>query len=315
MFKTHFNIEETISIDASIDVVWENIVFFHKQAIWSPWLIVEPTCTRETTENDGEVWAIDSWEWEVIWSGERENLEIIPRKILRQEIRFQKPFTSVWEVYFQLSENNGKVDVLWWMNGNLPIFLFFLKNMTILFIQKDYSRGLNMLKVLCETWKLETTTTDSWTSDLAKMYYIGRRKTLHISEMWPGMKEDFWKVMQCISRNEIIPEKYISFYPEVDMKKGIFSYIAAVSVSQADYKKVSLDAWIVKGSYKPSKIYIATHAWSYSFLPNTWTAVHMYIRHYKYKINKRNAPFEEYHNNPSETPESDLITTVNVPIK
>jgi len=104
MFGVSYTVERTKVIDAPKEKVWENIILFSKQKIWSPWVIMEPECNTKILGEDGTVGAIDTWNGDVIGAGERENLEIQKESFLRQEIRFTKPFKSKAEVYFSLQE-------------------------------------------------------------------------------------------------------------------------------------------------------------------------------------------------------------------
>jgi hypothetical protein len=66
MFKTNYNVEESIVIKSSMKKVWENISLFGKRKTWSPWLILDNKCKSKTEGKDGVVGTIDSWESPVL---------------------------------------------------------------------------------------------------------------------------------------------------------------------------------------------------------------------------------------------------------
>jgi len=44
MFKISYNIEESIIINAPINTVWNNVIYFKNSQKWSPWLILDKDC-------------------------------------------------------------------------------------------------------------------------------------------------------------------------------------------------------------------------------------------------------------------------------
>jgi hypothetical protein len=62
MLQTSYNIEESIIIKSSTKKVWENILYFKNQFVWSPWLILDKKCNTTIEGNDGEVGSYYTWE-------------------------------------------------------------------------------------------------------------------------------------------------------------------------------------------------------------------------------------------------------------
>lgn len=311
-----YTIERSIVIDASRADIWDNIVHFEKQALWSPWFVIESSAQRTINGKDGEEGTFERWEWKIIWTWERENLEIIEEDYLNQDLRFEKPFKSRSRCYFTLQKHGeDRTEVIWGMRWKLPWFMLPMKSMMKMFVSQDYDRGLRMLKVLCETWELHTYIEDSGIEEVPEVYVLGRDHTASAQDIWALMQEDF-RVLEDYAKNHSINILSArAYYPKVDMKKGIFTFQTAIEILKEDYESITeLPEGSTKKLYPAIKAYSLKHFWSYDFLPNTWTGVFMYLRALKLKQNKKIPPFEVYINDPTELPEKDLITDVSVPI-
>jgi hypothetical protein len=62
MFKTHYKVEESIVIKASMKKVWDNISLYKNQIIWSPREILDNKCKTKIDGKDGTVGAVYKWE-------------------------------------------------------------------------------------------------------------------------------------------------------------------------------------------------------------------------------------------------------------
>lgn len=310
-------VERSITIHCPRAKVWKEIVSFDRQALWSPWIIIESSCARSIEWEDGQEWTIDRWDWEIIWSWERENLEIIEEDYLNQELRFKRPFKSTARCYFTLQKCGPDcTEVIWGMKGKLPWFSFFMKSMMQRFISADYDRGLKMLKVLCETGKLETSIEDRGISEVWETYFLSRDHVAHMDEVWPIMHDDFTRLAAFCKNEDINILSVRSYYPKVDFKNSIFTFRSVIEISKEDYEHLeTLPKEIVKWYYPAVRVYSLRHKGSYDFLANTWTGVFMYLRTRKMKSNKQVPPFELYINAPLNTEAKDLLTDVSAPIK
>ncbi|MDA9129239.1 SRPBCC family protein [Candidatus Gracilibacteria bacterium] len=313
----HIIIKKSIVIQASKKVVWDNIVNFERQALWSPWLIIESDCTRTLAGPDGELGTIDRWEGSIIGTGERENTKIVQGEYIEQDLRFEKPWKSKAHTFLKIQQKSEEeFEVTWTLETKLPFFLFFMKSMFRRMIGEDYERGLKMLKVLSETGKLETSTQDMGIQEQTEVYWVGREHQAHMSEIAELMTGDFNAVFEFLTQQNIAPEEFRSYYPKIDMKNGIFHFLTVITLQQEDWDTLeNLPEGIKKGTYQATKNYSLRHHGSYDFLPNTWTGVFMYLRAKKLKLNKAIPPCEVYINDPMNTPAEQLLTDVSVPIR
>ena len=318
MFKTNYNIEEYIIIKYSLKKVWENVTLFEKRKTWSPWLILDNKCRRTTEWKDGEVGTIDTWESISLWEGEMEINEIIKNEYIKYDMRFKKPFKSSASTYFKIDKTNKKweLKVTWWMNGSLPLFLFWMKDTVKLFITKDFDRGLAMLKVFSETGKLETSTQVKLIQETKWFYWIWIEKTKPLSKIGETMMKDFTTIGELLEKKEIKGKKMLAFYPKVDMKTNIFTFISSVQISEKDYNSLELPKKFLKWEFKQSDCLKVVHKWSYNFLSNSLTALYMNLKAFKRKPSKQQSSFEIYTKNFKDwIEEKSLVTDIYLPLK
>ena len=310
-------IERSIIIKATQEAIWSNIVLFERQALWSPWLIIEPSCKRTLTGEDGKVWTIDRWEWKIIGSWERENTKIITGEFLDQSLHFEKPWKSTARTFMVLQkQGKDEFQVTWGIQTQLPFYLFFMKNTLTTMISKDYDRGLKMLKTLSETEKLQTSIEEVGTGEEPQVYWIGRAHTCSVSEVSQMMIWDFEALWKFAGEKWFKVNAFRSYYPKVDMKTETFTFQSVFVIEKDIWEGFdTLPDDIIKWSYKAVQTFTLRHHGSYKFLDNTWIWVFMYLRAKKRKQNKKVPPYETYINDPMNTPVHELITDVSVPIK
>jgi hypothetical protein len=148
MPKTH--VSRSIEIASSPEEVFAYLEDFKKWPQWSPWLILEPDCTLDFSD-DGSTY---TWEGNLIGSGEIERSTLHSPVSMTCELRTAKPWKSNSTVGFSVKKSENGSLVSWTMDGSVPLPLFWMKPMIQGLVGMDYVRGLHMLKDLCETGKV-----------------------------------------------------------------------------------------------------------------------------------------------------------------
>ncbi len=149
-----FNYEKTITIDAPIDRVWENVNSLGDLEKWSPWAAYDPNMKKEITGTDGTIGAKNTWDSQVenVGAGSQEIVEIKAPTLFKTKLVFTKPFENEADGFVKLSPNGNKTDVSWSFESEMKypfnimkIFMNMEKS-----IGKDFSLGLSKLKKICE---------------------------------------------------------------------------------------------------------------------------------------------------------------------
>ena len=205
-------IERSVMIDASKDVVFENILFFKNTEKWSPWNDYDPDMKSEIEGTDGTIGAIYKWEGnEDVGKGKQEITKIEEFKLVETKLTFIEPFESESTSYLKMSEENDSVKVTWGMyeEPKFPANLFYLFMNMDEMIGEDFDKGLERLKKLAEEEGAEQ----------AKMYrgysvnvvdfpgrtYLAVRDTLTMDNASAFFGKSFGEMMSALQSTGLAP--------------------------------------------------------------------------------------------------------------
>ncbi len=87
-----YTVTKSIEINASLQTVWENVLFFEKSQKWSSWAILESDAEFSFPKKDWIVWAKYSWNGKILWSGNQIITEISDKKRDKKWNTFFKTF-------------------------------------------------------------------------------------------------------------------------------------------------------------------------------------------------------------------------------
>ncbi len=306
-----FNVTKSIVVNAPYENVRPLIEDFNYWNSWSPWVVLEPEC-KVTVEGDvNQPGHSMRWDGELIGAGQNIIRESSPERI-DYNLEFFKPWKSKADVSFVLEPSDGQTKVTWTMDSSMPFFLFFMIKSIKTFVGMDYERGLKMIKAIAEEGSLDCETINSDTMDYKGFSYRGIQRTVAISDMPETMSKDFEKIVNdIVIQGNKAAEHWICVYPKFDLKKGVATYIAAVSDENLD--DLELDSHYVSGSVPSGKALEIKHNGSYEFLGNAWAMGMMNMQ--SKKLKGKDYPFEQYWNSPTEVKPNELKTSVFFPLK
>jgi uncharacterized protein YndB with AHSA1/START domain len=150
MLSIPFTVQRSIVISKPADSVFASVSDFSTWPSWSPWLSQEPDCPAEIEGAPGKPGHTQSWDGKKIGSGRMELTEVVPGRRLDYDLFFIKPWKSRSKAAFAFEKEGQATRVTWFMEGTLPLFLFFMKKKMTAMVGSDYERGLVMLKELLE---------------------------------------------------------------------------------------------------------------------------------------------------------------------
>lgn len=305
------DIQKSTLINAPIEQVRQLVSDFSQWNSWSPWIVLEPTCSVSVTGTPNSSGHTMSWEGDIIGSGQNV-LTAADGTLFEYDLAFFKPWKSKAKVSFLIEESADKTKVTWAMNSSLPFFLFFMLKSMKNWIGMDYERGLKMLKAQAETGQINATTTNAGIDEYKGFSYIGIQRTVAVTDMADAMAQDFKKIVDdIVIKANKGAQHWVCIYQKFDMKKMQATYIAAVS--DEDISLAELDDNYVKGEISNSKALEIKHHGAYDFLGNGWSMGMMYMQ--AKKLKGGNPPFEQYWNSPLEEKPEDLKTSIYFPLK
>ncbi|WP_339749626.1 GyrI-like domain-containing protein [uncultured Rubinisphaera sp.] len=307
-----FQVQRSLWINASPDIIYENIVDYRTWTTWSPWLPAQPDAEVTVSENSSSLGSKYSWKGEVVGEGEIEHRNLQPPELIEDEIRFRKPFPSTSQVTFELKPERKGTLVTWGMIGALPWFLFWMKSMMQDFISMDYDRGLKMLKEWIETGEVLSKTNVMGVQKVGPLRMAGVRKVSTLDDISQSMQSAFQEAEEKFSQHNIPRDgDGISVYHSFNCKTRTFDYTAGFIIEDSSIDiPLSLKTWAIP----EMNAYRVDHIGSYQHLGNAWSAAHQNARYKKLKQSKVGT-YELYKNNTHEIEPKDLVTEIYLPLK
>ena len=150
-----FNYEKSITVNAPIEVVWENVNSLADLDKWSPWNDLDPGMKKELTGTDGTVGAMQSWDSDVkaVGKGSQTISKIVAPELFETRLKFYNPYESEAKGYISLTaEGPESTRVTWGFESEMP-YPFNLMKFTMDMektMGNDWDRGLTKLKNICE---------------------------------------------------------------------------------------------------------------------------------------------------------------------
>ena len=306
MPKTH--IEKSITIAADAEKVKSIITDFSHWKHWSPWLILEPEC-QVTVSANGKM---QEWDGKRIGAG---NMKIITEgdSVINYDLTFLKPWKSKAKVDFIIEELGQDTKLTWTMDGSLPFFMFWMKNMMERLVGMDYDRGLLMLKDYIENGSVDVKLEFLGESNYAGCSYVGIKNECTIDNVGEVMEKDFQKLNGFAKDNsEILTKEFFTIYHKYDFNKNKIAYTSGVGVK--DVQK-DLPSGLFNGNLPAARVHTVRHIGPYELLGNAWSAIMAMDRAKEFKKDKKIPPIEFYRNNPMDTEPKDLISDICMAVK
>lgn len=120
---TKMESQRSITINASKELVWQNICSLEKQNEWGPWREQDPNMKVVYSGTDCSIGAHSAWTSEVkdVGSGEQEITKLETMKRVETKIHFIEPFESEAESFTTMEENpSGGIIVHWGFSSTMP---------------------------------------------------------------------------------------------------------------------------------------------------------------------------------------------------
>tara|TARA_B110000495_G_C23003125_1_gene592226 strand:- start:416 stop:982 length:567 start_codon:yes stop_codon:yes gene_type:complete len=187
-----------------------------------------------------------------------------------------------------------------------------MKKMMAAFIGMDYQRGLTMLKDHLETGVVPSKLCFRGGEAFPGFKYIAIRTTSSLDAMGESMVADLTKLSNWFESSNTEPSgKPFSIYHKFNRVKGVVKYTVGIPVA-GDASDLPSD--FISGEMPSHQSYAIGHVGPYRHLGNAWSAGMMRSRNKVFKQSKKLHPFEVYDNDPNETAEDALETSIYFPI-
>ncbi|EZH75966.1 polyketide cyclase [Aquimarina atlantica] len=146
--------EKSVSIDAPIEVVWENVNSLADLDKWNPWNDYDPNMKKEFTGTDGTIGATTSWDSDVkeVGKGSQTIAKIEKPSLFETDLKFYEPYESEAKGYIKVQNEGNTTKVTWGFQSEMPYPFNLMNLFTDMeeMMGKDWNKGLTTLKNICE---------------------------------------------------------------------------------------------------------------------------------------------------------------------
>jgi effector-binding domain-containing protein len=312
MLKISYEIQKNIIINKSHSEISSFLSDFRKSKLWNPWLVLDDEGVTDDKNLPNQVGHQQHWKGPIIGEG-IQTLTAISDHRVDIELRFIKPFKTISPTYYLLNSiDNNSTELIWSMKGSLPFFLFFFRKFMTVMLSRDFERGLDRLKELCEDGKVFSSLSVVETIDVKDLYYQGIEGKCKLSEIPTRMRRDFEKISQDIREMKIYNFKgMVSVYHEINPMKNFVHYTAGFYFENPPEKIEGYN----DGLIREHRALTLISKGPYHHLKSAWTKIFSFQRVNKLKIISKIPMLEFMLNDPTNVPKEEIKTEIQLAIK
>jgi ribosome-associated toxin RatA of RatAB toxin-antitoxin module len=146
-----YEVEKSITINKSADVVYDKIANLNHYREWNPWAKMEPTAKVEITGTPKTLGHKYHWTGKKIGEGFLQIRSFKENETLDIHLEFLKPWKSLANDCWAFKQEGNGTKVTWTNDGPLPFGMARLMGpMITKNLNKQFDEGLQNLKQLCE---------------------------------------------------------------------------------------------------------------------------------------------------------------------
>lgn len=287
-----YTVKQSKVINSDIHTVFNKITDFKTWPEWNPWLIHEPNAKLEFSENCQQTGGYYKWDGDVVGAGKLKHIRFDRPHQIIQKLRLTRPYQSVNEIRFDLSESDKGTKVTWTMYGTMPFLFLLIKKKTKHILSKDYSLGLTMLNGLLDSSSDSPSLDFKGEVTIDQTYSLCKHFSGSISDMKETKKETFPKLKKFVAQQQTDIKSFpFTAYYDYDANGKQFECDMAVPVEQG----------IKSGDYQLKKLaggryYKVTLQGDYKFLELAWYTALVHVEMHQYKLDKSRPSLEVYEN-------------------
>lgn len=307
----NFEVDRSLLIDAPVKQVFQTIRDFKTWPKWSPWLMHEPDCKLEYSDDYQQPGGSYQWDGKLVGAGSLTHADLQDDLSIDQRIEFLRPFKSSSEVSWTFDPHDEQTRVHWIMRGSMPFLFRFMTPMMTEMISKDYDLGLNLLNGYLNPETEHPSFEFKGKTTLDDFCYARKTFSGSLDQLKQAMQEGFPALYRQTSELNIVQGLPLSVYHKVDLKKDLFVCDIAIPVNCQD-NSANLDI----AEFKGGLYYQLDCQGDYRFLGLAWYKIYSHCQMLKLKIDKKRPSLEVYLNDPREVTHSNEIkTSLYIPIK
>jgi DNA gyrase inhibitor GyrI len=308
-----YDIKQTKTIKAPVEVVFNEINDYKNWQHWSPWLEMDSTIVATYPEITSGVNASYSWTGKE-GGGSMKTISLIPNKEIIQQIDFGTGSTP--EVYWNFKKVDDGSEVTWGMRGK-NTFTEKAYWLTQGGIEKNikpmYIRGLDLLDTYITKEIDKHSIVSKGVVDYGGGYYLYLTTSCKITDIDKNVKSMFSEIMKYMEENNLQSSGKpftINHKWEVENNTTMFSTCIPVS------ERIITTGNVLTGFLKPQKTFKTVFTGNYKYATEAWETAYKNLNAQNLKEMANAEPFEVYLVSPHDTPNpSKWITEIYIPIQ
>jgi len=315
----NYRLERRTTINATPEVVMNNISSFKKWESWSPWTAKDPAAKYTYEGPEAGVGAKMGWVTSLppdnenqIGEGGITVIEQTDNESLVYDFAFYKPFEMNSKGGFSLkSDEDGNTVVIWYDEGKLSFFQRPMSKMMDIMMGPDFEAGLINLKTYCESMESETGANDFVIEEVeVEAYpYLAVTDSCSVDMVSAKLGEWYGAIMAHCGENGITPAgQPFAMYHSWDGSATRMT--AGIPLSEATEGKDQIESGTMYAGSALKVTYVGPYEGTES--------AHMSINTYIEENGKEfaGAPWEVYVSDPGNEPDpNNYITEIYYPIK
>ena len=321
LLPSNIRVERSVTINAPVDLVFDQVSDFEKNWNWSPWIEKDPNMAITYGEIRSGMGASYSWTGnDEVGNGSLETIEWEENRYIKNLLLFEgmDPSMGSWDFESIYREDeNGELypdgtEVTWGIDAQLswPIGRFFGLLMEGM-IGPDFEHGLEKLKEVSESMPVVSELEVELT-EVMSMDFLSIKDSVPISAVGTNMGAMYGEIIEVMKANGVeLLTSPICFYHEWNEIEG-YTIMEAAIILYTDVD-IKLDGRVSRGSLSAGPAAKVIYAGNYNDLARAHYAIDEWM-----KENNREqggAPWEMYVTGPQSEPDTnEWITEIFYPL-
>jgi hypothetical protein len=154
LVKKEYTVQKQVIINKNSTEVFDYIKLLKNQRNFNKWAMMDPAAKMNYIGTDGTVGFIYTWDSENknVGKGEQEIKSITGNTRIDSEVRFEKPFKNVAQIFMETTAaSENQTSVLWAMDGKNPYPMNIMNLIIPGMLGKDMQTSLDNLKNIMES--------------------------------------------------------------------------------------------------------------------------------------------------------------------
>ena len=302
-----FNVERKITINATPDVVFDEISSFKNWEKWSPWIGKDSSIKNTYTGPDRGVGNKSSWTSKKSGNGSMEIMDVVAAKYMKSKITIGEGM--VFESHLTLTPVAGGTEVTWADSGAFPFLGRPVGLMADKMMGPDLTDGLANLKKYLESAPPAYKLGEFKVEELPAQTVLAILDSCPASELGAKFGPMYGEIGVVMKKNKLdfagpVMAYYYSYSPE----KTVFE--PAVPVG----KEVKGEGRVKCRTTAKTRAVTVSFFGDYQYLSKAWMAINDYLK--TNKLEQNGTPSEVYVTDPTTVKDKlQIETKINIPVK